>query len=119
MKDWDEVCRIACTLPDVAMSPYYGTPCPKVNGKAFAAPGRELGSFVLFTASIDEKAMLIDTDPATFWQTDHYRNYPSVLARFGTDAHERIATYLHRAWWDRANSAQREAFGDRRADALR
>ena len=113
MRDWDEVCRIACALPGTALSPYYGTPCPKVNGKAFAAPGREPGSFVLFTASIDEKAMLIETDPATFWQTDHYRHYPNVLARFGTDAHERIVTYLHRAWWDRANGAQREAFGDR------
>lgn len=113
MKDWAEVCAIACALPGVAMAPYYGTLCPKVNGKAFAAPGREVGSFVLFTASIDEKAMLIETDPDTFWQTDHYRNHPSVLARFGTRAHDRIATHLERAWWDRATKAQREGFGDR------
>ena len=113
MKDWDEVCAVACAWPGVEMAPYYGTPCPKVNRKAFAAPGRADGSFVLFTASRDEKAMLIDTDPATFWQTDHYRNYPSVLARFGTDAHDRIVTYLQRAWWDRATRTQREAFGDR------
>ncbi|WP_174286505.1 MmcQ/YjbR family DNA-binding protein [Sphingomonas bacterium] len=113
MKDWDDVCRFACALPAVEMSPYYGTPCPKVNGKAFAAPGREEGSFVLFTASIDEKAMLIETDPATFWEADHYRNYPNVLARFGTAAHERIVALIERAWWDRARKAQREAFGDR------
>lgn len=113
MTDWDEVCRIACALPDTGMSPFYGAPCPKVNGKAFAAPGREAGSFVLFTGSIDEKAMLIETDPDTFWQTDHYRNYPNVLARFGTDAHDRIVTLIERAWWDRAKKRQREAFGDR------
>ena len=113
MKDWAEVCRVACALPGVVMAPYYGVPCPKVNGRAFAAPGREADSFVLFTASLEEKAMLIETDPDRFWQTDHYRNHPSVLARFGTDDGDRIATYLRRAWWDRANRAQREAFGDR------
>ncbi len=113
MRDWAEICQIACALPGTEMSPYYGQPCPKVNGKAFAAPGREEGSFVLFTASIDEKAMLIETDPATFWQTDHYRNYPGVLARFDADEHERIVTFIQRAWWDRARKPQREAFGDR------
>ena len=49
MKDWHEVCAIAGALPGVEMAAYYGTSCPKVNGKAFAAPGREGGSFVLFT----------------------------------------------------------------------
>jgi hypothetical protein len=112
VKDWAEVCATACALPDVEMSPHYGTPCPKVNGKAFCAPGREAGSFVLFVGG-DEKAMLMETDPDTFWQTDHYRNYPAILARFGTDARERIVTYIERAWWDRAKRPQRERFGER------
>ena len=56
---------------------------------------------------------MIETDPATFWQTDHYRHYANVLARFGTDAHDRIVACLERAWWARATKAQREAFGDR------
>lgn len=102
----------ACTLPDVEMAPFYGTPCPKVNGKAFVAPGRERGSFCLLVG-MDEKELLIETDPATFWETDHYRNYPAVLVRYGTAADERIRTYIARAWWDRAKKAQRAAFGDR------
>jgi hypothetical protein len=84
-----------------------------VNGKAFAAPGREAGSFCLFTGSVEEKAMLIETDPDTFWETPHYRNYPAVLARFGTDARERLETYLARAWWDRLKKPQREKYGPR------
>lgn len=112
MRDWAEVCAIACALPDVAMGAHYGTPCPKVNGKAFVSPGREDGSFCLFVTT-DEKALLLETDPGTFWQTAHYRNYPAVLARFGTDAHDRIVTYIQRAWWDRAKRPQRERFGPR------
>ena len=35
--DWDDVIAFACGLPDVEMAPFYGTPCPKVNGKAFVS----------------------------------------------------------------------------------
>ena len=41
---WDDVVAFACALPDVEMLSFYGTPCPKLNGKALAAPGREAGS---------------------------------------------------------------------------
>ena len=113
MDGWEDVVGFACSLPDVAMAPFYGTPCPKLNGKALAAPGREVGSFCLFTSSIDEKQMLIETDPATFWQTDHYRSSPAVLTRFGTAAQERIEGYIRRRWWDCATKKQRQQFGDR------
>ena len=35
---WDEVVAFACSLPDVTMESFYGTPCPKVNKKAFVSP---------------------------------------------------------------------------------
>ncbi len=112
MKDWAEVVAFACALPDVAMESFYGTPCPKVNGKAFVSPGREAGSFHLMTAH-DEKAVLIETDPDTFWQTDHYRGWPGLLVRFGSEDPERVRRVIRRAWWDRAKKPQRAAFGDR------
>lgn len=113
MKDWNAVVAFACALPDVEMVPFYGTPCPKVNGKAFVAPGREKGSFCLLVR-MDEKELLMETDPATFWETAHYRDYPAVLVRYGTAADERIRTYIERAWWDRASSKQRAERGGER-----
>jgi hypothetical protein len=113
MQNWQDVVTFACSLPEVTMESFYGKPCPKVNGKALAAPGREEGSFALFTSDIDEKLMLIETDPATFWQTDHYRNYPTVLVRYGTDAHDRLESYLKRRWWDCATRPMRQAWGAR------
>ncbi|HEY0623732.1 hypothetical protein [Sphingomonas sp.] len=112
MKDWDEASAYALSLPDVEMASWWGTPCPKVNGKGFMSPGREPGSFALSVTKA-EKEILFETDPETFWQTDHYRNYPMLLVRYGTDAHERIELYIRRAWWDRVRPAQRKAFGDR------
>lgn len=112
MKDWAEVVAFACALPDVAMAPFYGTPCPKVNGKAFVSPGREPDSFHVM-APHEEKAVLLDTDPATFWQTPHYEGWPGLLMRYGAADQERVRNVIRRAWWDRAKKPQRAAFGPR------
>jgi hypothetical protein len=110
MDSWEEACAYACTLPDVVMESWWGTPCPKVNGKGIMSRSREADSFGLMV-TMPEKEMLFETDPETFWQTDHYRNYPMLLVRFGTVAEERIRLYIERAWWDRAKKAQRVAAG--------
>ena len=112
MKDWEEAVAFACALPGVEMAPWWGTPCPKVNGKGFMSPGREPGSFALMV-TWPEKHMLLETEPETFWQTDHYRNYPMLLVRYGTPSRERIELYIRRAWWDRLKKAQRAAAGER------
>ena len=112
MKDWDDAIAFACSLPGVEMAPWWGSPCPKINGKGFMSPGREDGSFALMVTQ-PEKAMLLETDPGTFWQTDHYRNYPMLLVRYGTPSRERVALYIRRAWWDRLKPAQRKQAGKR------
>ena len=109
---WHDIVAFACSLPGVEMASYYGTPCPKVNGKPLLAPSRAEGSFCLYVSK-REKETLLETDPDTFWQTDHFKNYPAVLARYGTPARARIQLYIERAWWDRATGAQRTAFGPR------
>jgi hypothetical protein len=112
MDDWDDACAFACTLPGVTLESWWGTPCPKVSGKGLMSRSREADSFGLMVTR-DEKLLLLETDPDTFWQTDHYRNYSMLLVRFGTDSRERIELYINRAWWDRAPKATRAAFGER------
>lgn len=110
MRDWEDAVAFALSLPDVEMASWWGTPCPKINGKGLMSPGREPGSFALMVAQ-SEKVLLLETDPGTFWQTDHYRNYPMLLVRYGTDARERIELYIQCAWWDRAKKPQRMGAG--------
>lgn len=112
MNDWDDVCAFCLSLPGVTMESHYGAMVPKVGGKAFAAPGREPGSFAMMCHR-DEKAVLMATDPATYWETPHYAGYPAVLVRFGRPDRARVEAYLRRAWWDRAPRELRRAFGDR------
>lgn len=113
MKDWNTVVARALTLPGVEEGTTYGKPAVKLRGKMLAATtAPDTASFVLH-ASLAEKEVLIETEPETFWETDHYRGWPAVLVRYGTDADDRIALILTRAWWDCASKAQRDAFGDR------
>lgn len=112
MRNWEEARDYALSLADVEMALWWGISCPKINGKGFMSPGREAGSFALCVTK-PEKEILFETDPDTFWQTDHYRNYPMLLVRYGDAARERIELYIQRAWWDRAKAAQRKAFGER------
>ncbi len=113
MKDWDAVVAYARTLPGVELGTSYGCAALKVRGKTIAGTtAPDPASFVLHTTA-DEKPVLMETDPDTFWQTPHYDGWPVVLARYGTDADERIRLLIARAWWDRATKAQRTAYGER------
>jgi hypothetical protein len=113
MTDWDDVSAYALTLPAVRLESFYGEPTPKLNGKPLISPGHEAGSCALYVQSIDEKHLLIETDPETFWETPHYADYPMVLARYGTSARTRIELYIRRRWWDVAKKEQRAIMGER------
>ena len=113
MKDWAAVVDAGTTLSGVEEGTSYGKPALKFRGKMLAdTTAPDPGSFVLHVA-VDEKEVLIETDPTTFWETDHYRGWPAVLVRYGSNATERIILLLARARWDGATSAQRLQFGSR------
>jgi len=114
MKDWEAVLAFTCALPEVEMGLHFGAPVPTVNGKAIVGPSRQADSFGVKTSSIEEKQMLIETDPDVFWETSHYAKFPAVLVRYGADdADERVQLYIRRAWWDRLKKAQRLKYGER------
>lgn len=112
MKDWAAVEAFALTLPGTQASTSYRQPAVKVDGKAFVSTGHEPGSFHVRSPH-DEKAVLLDTDPDTFWQTAHYANWPGLLVRYGGVHPERVRLVIARAWWDAAGIARRMAWGDR------
>jgi hypothetical protein len=112
LKDWDEAAAFALTLPDTEPGTSYRQPAVKTNGKAFMNTGHEPGSFHVRSTHA-EKAVLMETDPATFWQTPHYEGWAGVLVRHGSDDPERVKLVITRAWWDASKPRDRKAFGDR------
>ena len=102
----------ALALPGTEESTSYGKPAVRVRGKAFVYPGREEGSFAI-ACPLEEKELLMETDPGTFWETAHYRGWPAVLVRFGSSDRERIELVIRRAWWDRLTKKEQADFGER------
>lgn len=108
MKDWSSVVAVGIALPGVEQGISYGKPALRFRERTLAATtAPDPGSFVLHVA-VEEKDWLLERDPATFWQTEHYRDWPAILVRYGGDA-DLVAMLLACAWWDRATkgAAQR------------
>ena len=90
--------KIALSFPGTAEAPSYGKPAYLVGKKFFTRWRDEEDSIVLVVDSIDERDMLLEADPKTFFITDHYRNYPSVLARAAKIDAKTLHGMLERRW---------------------
>lgn len=78
--NFEDVRAIALTYEGVVDYVTHGTPSLKV-GTHFLLREREPGIIALRCAGIDERDLLLEADPQTFFVTDHYRGYPYTLAR--------------------------------------
>lgn len=95
--DYAEIVRIGCGFDGVVEAVTYGTPSLKV-GKAFLLRLREPGILALRRTGLDERDMLIEADPEMFFITDHYRDYPYVLARLDRLTGPRFAALFEPVW---------------------
>jgi hypothetical protein len=98
---FDTVRKMGLRLPDVEVSTTFGTPALKVHGQLLACPAinksAEPGSIVVRIA-VDQRDELIDGDPDTYYLTDHYRPYPSVLVRLSKIRPDALQDLLGMAW---------------------
>ena len=98
---FETVREIGLALADVEEGTIYGSPALKVRGKMFAClpvhPSAEPGSFAI-RIDFDQRAELIAADPATYYLTDHYVNYPTVLVRLSRVHHDALRDLLQMAW---------------------
>jgi hypothetical protein len=90
--------KIALSFPGAVESTSYGYPSFKIEKKFFTRLRAEDDSIVLMVDSIDERDMLIEADPKTFFITDHYKDYPSVLVRIARIDTKTLRAMLDRRW---------------------
>lgn len=71
---------LALKLPGVTEAVSWGQPCLKAHGKLwfFWSPKENAP---VFKVPFEEREMLVEADPDTYFYTDHYRNHELVLAR--------------------------------------
>jgi hypothetical protein len=93
-----ELKRIALSFPGVEEGTSYGAPSFLLTKKFFTRLRSEDNSIVLMVGSIDERDMLLESDPALFHITAHYKNYPAILVRMDKVDAETVRAMLERRW---------------------
>ena len=90
--------KIALGFPGAKEASSYGQPAFKIEKKFFARLRAEDDSIVWIVDSIDERDSLLEMDPKTYFITDHYKNYPSVLVRISQIDKAMLQKMLERRW---------------------
>jgi hypothetical protein len=94
----DDLKALVQSLPETVEGTSYGRPSFKTCGKFLTRLRTEDDSVVVYVDSLDHRDMLIEAEPTTFHITDHYRNYPIVLARLGRVDPAWLRSALTRRW---------------------
>jgi hypothetical protein len=116
MATWDDVRRIALSLPETSEGLRWGTASWQVRDKGFvwerplrksdltalgdAAPdGPILGARV---EHLGAKEALIQSEPGVFFTTPHFDGYPAVLIQLQKIARDELEEVVVEAWLARA-----------------
>lgn len=112
MSGWGSVRQIAGALPGAEESTTYGQPAFKVDGKLFAwlSPDRHAEGALAVRVDPEEKPLLIDSDPAAYFETRHYEGHPILLVRLDQVARRALEERIEESWLLRAPKRLAEEF---------
>ena len=102
---FDDVRKIALAWPEVEDGSSYGTPALKVRKKLLVRLREDRDSLVMPGVPIDEREMLVESQPKVFYFTDHYKDYPYVLIRLSKTRRATVEPLLRRRWRTVASKA--------------
>jgi hypothetical protein len=106
---FDDVRKIALAWTEVEDGTSYGTPALKVRKKMLVRLKEDGDSLVMPGVPIDERSMLVESQPRLFYFTDHYKDYPMVLIRLSKAKRATVEPLLRRHW---RTLASKKAIGD-------
>lgn len=97
---WDKAEAFALSLPDTARSTIYTMPMVMItkNRRPFVVTGHEAKTS--FAVPLDEgyAEMLMETDPDSFWQSQHYAGSSAILVRYTNTDPERVRQVIEYAY---------------------
>ena len=93
---------VGLALPDVeATTKYDGSPVLKLRGAFMTGlathHSAEPGTLVV-RIGFEERALLLEDAPETYYLTDHYRTHPVVLVRLARIDHDALRDLLIASW---------------------
>jgi len=93
--------RLAVGLPGSVEGPCWGRPGYRVKGRLFARL-LEDGETLVVGVDRDMRGGLMQSNPAAFFVTDHYRPYDWMLVRLSAVTEAELEDMLRLAWSRRA-----------------
>ena len=99
---FEVVRRVALTLPEVeSTTSYDGSPRLKLRGCFMAGlathPSAEPRTLIV-RSTFEDRALLLEDAPETYYVTDYYRGYPVVLARLSRIGRDALHDLLSVSW---------------------
>lgn len=88
--------ELLLSFPGVEEGPCYGTPGFRVRRKLLARLRDD--EILVVKCGFDERDFRMQAEPETFFTTDHYHGYPSVLVRLSRVGEEDLRAVLEQAW---------------------
>ena len=105
--------QIALSFPGALEKPSYGKPAFFVEKKFFTRIREQDASIVMRVGSIEQRDMMLELDPDTYFITDHYKDWSGVLVRLGAITPGELKIMLERLWRQIApKKLQRDADGE-------
>ena len=101
----EDIRKLALKWPEVEDGSSYGTPALKVRNKMLVRLKEDNDSLVMPGVPLDEREMLLESQPKIFYFTDHYRDYPMVLIRLSKAKRSHVEPLLRRHWRTLASKA--------------
>lgn len=109
---FDTVRAMALELPGVVEGTSYGSPSFHVDGKMFAClavhKSAEPNSLVV-RMTFEQRDELIEAEPQTYYLTDHYVDYPCVVARLSRIRDDALQDLLLMGWRFMSETKKRRA----------
>jgi hypothetical protein len=76
-----EARKIALAVEGASESPYFGKPAVFVAEKFLTRVHTKEEAMVLAVGSMEMRDVMLEAEPKLFYITDHYKNFPYLLAR--------------------------------------
>jgi len=93
-----QVKQTALGFPGALEKQSYGKPAFFIEKKFFTRVREDDNSIVMVVSGMEQRDMMLELDPETYFITDHYKDYPSVLVRMAKIAPGELKTMLQRRW---------------------
>jgi len=93
----ETVRALALQLPGVEEGTSYGTPAWKARGKLMARM-KEDGQTLVVRVDPDARDLLMQSEPETFFVTDHYVGHPWVLVSLPRVDRAALSAVIEEAW---------------------